>query len=300
MYLRTTRRRNQDGSVAEYYQLAETRRDPTTRQPTAHIIHNFGRADATGREALLQLARSITRVCQDSLDVPTDLAAPGEKIEIEWARLLGAVHVVRALWEELGLGDVLRSHQRKRDRRAPHELALFSMVANRLVEPLSKLACHEHWLPTRVHLPEAAEVTLDQLYGALDFLETHSAEIEREVFFRTADLFRADVDLVFWDTTSVYVEIDDEDEDEQTRRGRTLPPLRKRGHSKDRRDGDPQIVVGLALTSRACRCAPGCFPATRWTPRPWRRSRTICGAGNWGGPSSSAMPAWTPRPTGRR
>jgi transposase len=116
------------------------------------------------------------------------------------------------------------------------------------VTPLSTLACHEHGIPTRVHLPDAAELTLDQLYFALDFLETHSAEIEREVFFRTAELFRADVDLIFWDTTSVYFEIDDEDEHEQTRRGRTLPPLRKRGHSKDRRDGDPPIVVGLALT----------------------------------------------------
>ena len=103
-------------------------------------------------------------------------------------------------------------------------------------------------------------MTLDQLYLALDFLETHSADIEREVFFRTADLFRADVDLVFWDTTSVYFEIDDEDEAEQTRRGRPLPPLRKRGHSKDRRDGDPQIVVGLALTREGLPVRTWVFP----------------------------------------
>jgi len=35
--------------------------------------------------------------------------------------------------------------------------------------------------------------------------------MECEIFFRTADLFRADVDLIFWDTTSVYFEVDDED-----------------------------------------------------------------------------------------
>ena len=248
MYLRVTRRRNQDGSVAEYYQLAETRWDPAKRRPTAQIIHNFGRAAAEQREALLRLARSITRVCHDGLDVPTDLAGPGEKIELDWARPLGTVHVVRALWEELGIGEILRGVKRRRGRQAPHELALFTMVANRLLEPLSKLACHEHWVPTRVHLPEAAGLTLEQLYFALDFLDTHSAAIEREVFFRTADLFRADVDLIFWDTTSVYFEVDDEDEVEQTRRGTTRPALRKRGHSKDRRDGDPQVVVGLALT----------------------------------------------------
>ena len=62
MYLRVTRRRNRDGSVVEYYQLAETRWDPEKRRPTAHIIHNFGRADALDREALLRLARSICAV----------------------------------------------------------------------------------------------------------------------------------------------------------------------------------------------------------------------------------------------
>ncbi len=62
MYLRVTRRRNRDGSVAEYSQLAETRWDAAKRHPTAHIIHNFGRVDAEQRAALLRLARSITRV----------------------------------------------------------------------------------------------------------------------------------------------------------------------------------------------------------------------------------------------
>jgi transposase len=248
MYLRTTRRRNQDGSIVEYYQLAETRWDPAKRRPTAHIIHNFGRADTLDRTALLRLARSISRVCHEGLEVPADVAPPGEAIELEWARPLGVVHVARALWEELGIGDVLRSCERRWSRRAPHELALFAMVANRLCEPLSKLACHDHWVPERVYCPEAEGLTLDQLYFALDFLDTHIEAVEREIFFRTADLFRADVDLIFWDTTSVYFEIDEEDDGEETRHGTTLPPLRKRGHNKEGHDGDPQVVVGLALT----------------------------------------------------
>lgn len=248
MYLRVTRRQNRDGSVVAYYQLAETRWDPAKRRPTAHIVHNFGRADALDREALVRLARSISRVCNGGLDVPGEVAPPGEAIEMEWARPLGVVHVAQALWEALGIGELLRSCERRREPRAPHELALFTMVANRLCEPGSKLACHEHWVPARVYLPEAEGLTLAQLYFALDFLDTHIEAIEREVFFRTADLFRADVDLIFWDTTSVYFEADDEDEVPETRRGKTLPPLRKRGHAKERRDGDPQVVVGLALT----------------------------------------------------
>jgi Transposase DDE domain len=248
MYLRTTRRRNKDGSVVAYYQLAETRWDPVKRRPTAHIIHNFGRADTLDRDALARLARSITRVCAGGLDVPEEVASPGETLEIEWARPLGVVHVARALWEELGIGAVLRGLERSGPRRAPHALALFTMVVNRLAEPLSKLACYEHWVPERVYLPEAEALTLEHLYFALDFLDTHIDALEREIFFRTADLFRADVDLIFWDTTTVSFEIDAEDEAEATRRGKTLPPLRKRGYSKGGHGHTPQVVVGLALT----------------------------------------------------
>jgi hypothetical protein len=248
MYLRTTRRHNKDGSVVAYYQLAETRWDPVKRRPTAHIIYNFGRADALDREALVRLARSITRVCHGSLDVPEEVVPPGEAVELEWARPLGVVHVARALWEELGIGEVLRALERSGPRRAPHALALFPMVANRLAEPLSKLACYEHWIPERVYLPEAEHLTLEQLYFALDFLDSHLEAIEREIFFRIADLFRAEVDLIFWDTTTVSFEIDQEDDAEGSRRGTTLPPLRKRGYSKEGRNSQPQVVVGLALT----------------------------------------------------
>ena len=248
MYLRTTRRHNQDGSIVEYYQLAETRWDPVKRRPTAQIIHNFGRADALDRDALVRLARSITRVCHGGLDVPEEVAPPGEALELEWARPLGVVHVARALWEELGIGAVLRNLERPGPRRAPHELALFTMVANRLAEPLSTLACDEHWMPERVYLPEAEELPLEQLSCALDFLDTHIDAIEREIFFRTADLFRADVDLIFWDTTTVSFEVDQEEATDETRRGKPLPPLRQRGYNKEGHDYTPQVVVGLALT----------------------------------------------------
>ena len=83
MYLRTTKRYNKDGSSVEYYQLAETRWDPTQRRPTAHIIHNFGRADTLDRDALLRLARSISRVAQGGLDIPPEVSPPGEAIAIE-------------------------------------------------------------------------------------------------------------------------------------------------------------------------------------------------------------------------
>jgi hypothetical protein len=172
------------------------------------------------------------------------------------------------------------------------------MAANRLLEPLSKLACHEHWVPERVYLPEADALTLDQLYLALDFLDTHIAAIERELFFRTADLFRADVDLIFWDTTTVYFEVDEEDVVAETRRGTTLPPLRKRGHSKESRDETPQVIVGLALTRDGLPVRSWVFPGNTMDAttvaqvkeelRGWKLGRAIFVGDT----------AWTPRRTG--
>ncbi len=63
MYLRTTKRKNKDGSVVEYYQLAHNERHPVTRKPVAKIVHSFGRADQLDRDELVRLCRSIARVC---------------------------------------------------------------------------------------------------------------------------------------------------------------------------------------------------------------------------------------------
>jgi hypothetical protein len=72
MYLRTTKRQNQDGSVVEYFQLAHNIRNPKTNKPVAQIIHNFGRADQLDRDSLVRLCRSIARVCRVEVhDTPT-------------------------------------------------------------------------------------------------------------------------------------------------------------------------------------------------------------------------------------
>ena len=63
MYLRTTRRKNKDGSVVEYYQLAHNERHRDTGKPVARIIHSFGRADELDRDHLVRLCQSIARVC---------------------------------------------------------------------------------------------------------------------------------------------------------------------------------------------------------------------------------------------
>lgn len=238
MYIRTTTRRNKDGTVVRYLQLAESVWDSEQQRSQTRVLYNLGREDALDAEALRRLAQSLLRVAApEALERLKDSpeAAP---LQLEWAKDYGGLHALRALWEELGLGEeIVRACGERRSAAQLCEAA-FLIVANRALAPESKLGVHERWLRD-VHWPAAEELGLHHLYLALDLLAEEKARLEKEIFFRVADLLSADVDLVFYDTTSVYFETEEEDEGEG---------LRRWGHSKDYRPGAPQIVVGLAIT----------------------------------------------------
>jgi hypothetical protein len=249
MYLRITQRQNRDGSTVAYYALAESVWSVDAKQPQARVIHSFGRADQVDRAALERLVKSINRVLDGGDGVVAGRHTPGiPDIDIERVFELGVVLTARALWEELGIGRAIRACAERANLNAPHETALFAMATNRLDDPVSKLACAERWLPETAWLPDAAGLAVDQCYRALDFLAVWAEEIERAVFLKAADLFRLDVDLIFYDTTTAYFEIDEPDEDEQEFAGRLYAPLRRRGHSKEGRDNQPQVIIALAVT----------------------------------------------------
>lgn len=79
MYLRTTQRKNKDGSVVRYYQLAHNVRKAETKIPVAEVIHNFGRADKLNREDLVRLCKSIARVCGLKITDPLDTVGNDKK-----------------------------------------------------------------------------------------------------------------------------------------------------------------------------------------------------------------------------
>ena len=259
MYLRTTKRRNKDGSTVRYYALAENVRHPDKGYVEAKVIHSFGRADQLDKAALERLIQSIRRVLDDDGSPAIDVPSHVSKIEIEDSLDLGVTHVARALWDKLGIGEAIKKQVREKKLWAPHEAALLAMTAQRLDRPGSKLACHERWLD-RVWLPEAKDLGLSQLYRALDLLAEHGDAIEEEVFWNSVDLFKLDVDLVFYDATTAWFETDDEDVASHEWRGLKFEPLRKRGHGKEGRDNDPQVIIALAVTREGIPVRSWVFP----------------------------------------
>ena len=250
MYLRITERRNRDGSTVAYYALAENVWNAQTKRSEAQVVHSFGRADQLDKAALQRLIASIQRVIDADAagTIATSGTASLPDIAIEAVFELGIVLAARTLWEELGIGAAIRGCIAEGELSAPHEMALFAMAAQRLDDPGSKLSCATRWLPDIAWLPEAKDLTLYQFYRALDCLAVWSDQIERDVFLRAADLFRLDVDLIFYDTTTAYFEIDEPDEHCELWGGRLYAPLRRRGHNKEGRDNQPQVIIALAVT----------------------------------------------------
>jgi len=288
MYLRTTKRKNKDGSEVSYYQLAHNERHPETRKPVAKVIHKFGRADQVDKDALVRLCKSIAKVCGVSVNVPSDGATPAHPSEADLPPdikligtvMLGTVYVIDALWERLGIGKVLRQiADRKKGDQARYERALLAMVANRLCEPESKLGVWDRWLE-KVYLPSCNDLKLDHMYEAMDFLNDNINQVEETIFNNTADLFNLDVDLIFYDTTTASFSIDYEDEDIEDEE----PVLRKRGKAKEG-GWSPQIVVALAVTRDGLPVRSWIFPGNttdvttvkriRADLRGWKLSRAL-------------------------
>jgi transposase len=250
MYLRTTRRQNKDGSIAEYYQLAHNERGATGK-PVAKIIHNFGRTEQLDREQLVRLCRSIARVCglavidPQATDPLFEQTRPGglpDGLKIGKTLALGCPLVIEALWDKLGLKKTIADIVNAKGLRIPYERALMAMVANRLCAPDSKLGVWDRWLST-VYLPSCHNLKLQHMYEAMDLLYEHAAEVEKTIFFKTADLFNLEVDLIFYDTTTASFSVDQEDDPER----HPNASLRKFGHSKEG-VWTPQVVVALAVT----------------------------------------------------
>jgi transposase len=263
VYLRETKRRNRDGSTVSYLQLAHSERHPVTGVPSAKVIHSFGRTDTVDRDALARLVASISRFLDPAQAIA---AAQGAEVEVLDSRRFGGAWVLDRLWDRLGIGAALRrvAAGRRLDGGAI-ERVLFALVAQRALEPDSKLAA-TRWVRETVVIEDCARFSDDSAYAAMDFLLEALSEIAAEIFASVAHLLNLDVDIVFVDTTSTYFEVDVADElselgdeepdsadpaggDSATEDDKPVEHgARRFGKSKDHRDDLPQVVIAMAVT----------------------------------------------------
>ena len=211
------------------------------------VLHRLGRLDqllATGQ--LDSLLQSLGRFSEKLAILGAH--ARGDSITTHSARI-GPALLFQRLWQSRSIDAVLAALLKGRRFEFSIERAIFLTVLHRLFAPGSDRAA-EKWKDDYA-IEGAGELDLHHLYRAMAWLgepldkdqqdgatpfapRTNKDLIEEDLFAQRKDLF-SDLDIVFFDTTSIYFE------------GEGGETLGQRGHSKDHRPDLKQMVVGMVL-----------------------------------------------------
>lgn len=241
-----------------YLQIVENRwQDGGSKQ---RVICTLGRLDEL--EASGQLERLISSGARYSESMMViDAHSRGEAPVIS-VRRIGPGLIFERLWRETGLREVTEALVAGRKFEFPVERAVFITVLNRLFASGSDRFCSK-WVQD-YGVTGVGELDLHHFYRAMAWLGEELPEaqqagrtlsprcvkdlIEEELFFRSRDLFSS-LDLVFFDTTSIYFE------------GEGGETLGERGHNKDHRPDLKQMVVGAVIDNEGrpicCEMWPG-------------------------------------------
>jgi transposase len=212
------------------------------------VIATLGRLDLLEASGQLErLMRSGLRHCESFAVLDAHAAGEIEPVAI---RRIGPDLVFGRLWKECGIPEVLRSILKDRHYEFDVERAIYLTVLHRLFASGSDRAA-ERWREDYL-IPGTEGLELHHLYRAMAFLGEAIEELEKPtgavrctkdlveeaLFDRRRDLF-TEVELVFFDTTSLYFEGQGGE-------------IGQRGHNKDHRPDLKQMVVGMALDVEGC------------------------------------------------
>ena len=239
----------------QYLQIVENRK--IKGKVVQRVIATIGRMDQLQEKDRMEtLIRSLSRFSEKVLLIlsgKSDVSAASKKI--------GPVLIFDRLWEGLGIKKVIKELLSNRKFEFDVERAVFLSVLHRLFVSGSDRSC-EKW-HRDYKIQGAGGLSLHHLYRAMTFLGEQSEEqtdatpfsprctkdlIEENIFLERRDLFTG-LDLVFFDTTSIYFE------------GSGGDRIGQKGHSKDHRPDLNQMVVGAVIDNKGkpvcCEMWPG-------------------------------------------
>lgn len=251
--------REKNDGARSYLQLVENRwENGRSRQ---HVVATIGRMDRLQESGELEsILRSGARFSKKMIVISAH--EKGETTTVATERI-GPGMIFERLWAQSGCQAELKARLEGRGFVFDVERVVFMTVLNRLFNPYSDRQC-DRWVEgyqiegkeqIRLHHYYRAmawlgeELPAEQQRGALPFCARCTKdEIEEGLFFRRRDLFSS-LELVFFDTTSIYFE------------GQGGQTLGEYGHSKDHRSDRKQMVIGVVLDNHGrpvcCEMWPG-------------------------------------------
>jgi len=223
----------------QYLQIVHSVREgKKVRQRVLGTLGRFDELKASGR--LDALMRSGLRHCENFAVIDAHKAGETKPVAV---RRIGPDLVFARLWKESGIPEALQSTLKDRRYEFDVERAIYLTVLHRLFATGSDRVA-DRWRENYL-IPGTEGLELHHLYRAMAFLGDPIEQldkpagavrctkdlVEEMLFERRRDLF-TEVDLVFFDTTSLYFE------------GEGGQSIGKRGHNKDHRPDLKQMVVG--------------------------------------------------------
>jgi len=239
----------------EYLQIVQNHREGAkTKQ---RVFATLGRLDELAQtNDIASLVKTLSRFTESALMVLTGQS------QIEARTIsIGPALVFERIWQELGMHKIITGLIAGRKFSFDVERAIFLTVLHRLFVSGSDRSC-EKWKED-FHIEGARDIQLHHLYRAMGFLGEELDDqrdktpfaprcikdlVEERLFERRHDLFSS-LDLVFFDTTSIYFE------------GSGGQDIGSLGYSKDHRPDLNQMVVGAVIDSKGnpvcCELWPG-------------------------------------------
>jgi transposase len=225
----------------QYLQIVENRR--SKGKISQRVIGTVGRLDRLHAKGNVEtLICSLARYSEKTL-----LVLSGKSEVNAHSKKIGPALIFGRLWRELGIGKIIRCLLKDRKFEFDVERAIFLTVLHRLFVSGSDRSC-DKW--RRDYKIEGVEnLSLHHMYRAMAFMGEELADqkdatpftprctkdlVEEEMFYEHRTLFSS-LDLVFFDTTSIYFE------------GAGGQTLGQRGHSKDHRPDLNQMVVSVVI-----------------------------------------------------
>jgi transposase len=231
------------GNKYKYLRIVESVREKgKVKQKT---IAQLGNIEVL-RKDIKQIVNGLLRACDEK---PLTFPEDGRLIA---TKQYGVRYVAQAIWERLGLHEIIKRHLKKRRASVRYEGWSLMMVINKLSDPVSKLGIFR-WLNgiywpehgfnpllfedsiTEEEYLECAKGEVMKFYRAMDHLLSLKDTIEIHLYRELRDLFSLKVDLVFYDLTSSYFE------------GNGPEGLAELGYSRDHEPGKKQVVIGLIM-----------------------------------------------------
>lgn len=161
-----------------------------------------------------------TRVGQTEIDFVDDRE--------QAAKFIGSIKEINVIGTELLLGKVFKEIGFDKVR----EPLFKHLVYSRICFPVSKLKTSDYLL--KYH---SIEIDVDKIYRYLDKInKKYKEQVQQISYDHTVKILNRDISIIFYDVTTLYFEIDDEDN------------LRKTGFSKEGKHQNPQIVLGLLVS----------------------------------------------------